>query len=132
MPWAMKFPDGVVSTLNNPQLQELYIQMHPDIPVPADIAVHPTPLYHFILLMFFFMFLWMIRKKKFKTGTLWGLYLILIGFERFITEFWRLDSKYIMGRFSEAQLISIILIIIGSSGLIYLYKFVNAKTLSST
>ena len=122
LPWGMRFPEGSVPTLDNLQLQELYALRYPDLPIPKDIAVHPTPLYHFFLLIIFFFILWRFRKNKLKTGTIWGLYLICAGAERFITDFWRLTSKYIWGKFSEAQLISVGLIIIGSLLLIHLYR----------
>jgi len=128
LPWGMQFPNGSVSTVNNPQLQELYILRYPDSPIPENISVHPTPLYHIFFLLLFFTILWRLRKKDFKTGTIWSLYLISVGVERFITDFWRLTSKYIFGIFSEAQLISMILIIIGLALLIYIYHpFWNRK-----
>ena len=122
LPWGMKFPDGAVPTLDNLQLQELFAMMYPGSPIPADIAVHPTPLYHIFLLMLFFSILWMLRKRSLKTGAIWGLYLVCVGLERFITDFWRLTSKHILGIFSEAQLVSIILMMIGSLLLIYIYQ----------
>lgn len=113
LPWAMSFPKGVVSTRNNPQLQELFRQSFPGQPVPEDIAVHPTPLYDIALGLLFFMVLWKLRKNDFPAGTMFGLYLIAAGAERFITEFWRNTPKIAFGWMSLAQMISIALIVGG-------------------
>jgi phosphatidylglycerol:prolipoprotein diacylglycerol transferase len=97
VPWAMSFPNGVV---------------------PTTVPVHPTPLYDTTLLVILFFIMWSIRKKNFKPGTLFGLFGVFIGAERFITEFWRTDPKYILGFLSEAQTISILLFL-GGMGLIF-------------
>ncbi|MCI0698709.1 prolipoprotein diacylglyceryl transferase [candidate division KSB1 bacterium] len=113
LPWAMRFPKGVVSTLHNEKLQELYRQMHPGLPVPDDIAVHPTPLYDIILAMTFFAIIWRLRHRQFPAGTLFGMYFIAAGAERFITEFWRTTPKLAFGWMTMAQMISIAMIITG-------------------
>lgn len=100
VPWAMTFPNGVVPTLE---------------------SVHPTPLYDTIILTILFFVLWSVRKKNYKQGTYFGLFAIFMGVERFLTEFWRTDPKYIFGLISEAQTISILLFIVGLS----LILFVN-------
>jgi phosphatidylglycerol:prolipoprotein diacylglycerol transferase len=101
VPWAMAFPNGVV---------------------PTTTPVHPTPLYDTIALVVLFFVLWSIRKKALKPGTFFGLFAVFMGIERFITEYWRTDPKYIFGFLSEAQLISIILFISGLSLIIYVNK----------
>ncbi len=58
--------------------------------VPTNAQVHPTPLYEVILCVAIFAYLWIIRKRKEDTpGFIFGLYLILAGMERIITEFCR-------------------------------------------
>ncbi len=123
LPWSMRFPKGVVSTINNPKLEHLYAQIFPNQPIPPDIAVHPTPLYDIILLLFFFVIMWLIRKKNFKPGIMFSLFFVFEGLERFITEFWRTNPNYIFNYLSDAQLISIIFIIIG----VVLIIFINKK-----
>lgn len=113
LPWAMRFPKGVVPTLHNEKLQELYRQMHPSLPVPDDIAVHPTPLYDIILALTFFAIIWRLRHRQFPAGTLFGMYFIAAGAERFITEFWRTTPKLAFGWMTMAQMISIAMIITG-------------------
>jgi len=110
VPWAMTFPNGVV---------------------PTDIPVHPTPLYDTLFLFTLFAILWKLRKKKFITGTHSGLFLVFIGIERFTTEFWRREPKYVFDFISEAQLVSLIALILGIIMLVLLNKK-HFKTLTSS
>jgi phosphatidylglycerol:prolipoprotein diacylglycerol transferase len=105
VPWAMAFPKGVVPTLER---------------------VHPTPLYDTLLLFSLFLILWSVRKKKKPAGTMFGLFAVCMGAERFTTEFWRTDPKYIFGFLSEAQLISILLFITGAV-LIFYVNFIKKQ-----
>lgn len=113
LPWAMRFTKGVVPTRNNAELQNLYAQMHPNTPIPDDIAVHPTMLYDLVILLISFAILWRLRRRAWPTGTRFALYLMLIGAGRFFTEFWRMTPKHHLGLLSDAQLISLLLIIAG-------------------
>ncbi len=115
LPWAMKFPNGTVSTLaaKNAQLVESWQDKFPDIPVPVDIPVHPTPLYETGMALIAFGLLWGLRTRTEGTpGCLAGVALILGGIERFIAEFWRNNSG-VLGWLTTAQIISIFLVIIG-------------------
>ncbi|MDZ7292616.1 MAG: prolipoprotein diacylglyceryl transferase [candidate division KSB1 bacterium] len=112
-PWAMRFPNGIVPTLHNEKLQELYKQMHPGLPVPDDIAVHPTPLYEIIFLLAFFAVLWKLRHRQLPAGTIFGLYFITAGIGRFVTEFWRNTPKLAFGWMTLAQMISMAMMILG-------------------
>jgi len=72
LPWGMSFPNGTV---------------------PTTIPVHPTPLYEIALCLVGFSILWFwLRKKSLPTGVMTGATLVVVGIERFVTEFWRLDS----------------------------------------
>lgn len=86
--------------------------------VPDNTLCHPTPMYELVFAIIIFSILWMNRTKFKADGKLFGLYLILSGAARLLVEFIRLNPKLI-GIFSEAQVISIGLIIIG---LIFYYK----------
>jgi phosphatidylglycerol:prolipoprotein diacylglycerol transferase len=102
VPWAMSFPNGVIPTLER---------------------VHPTPLYDALLLFSLFLVLWSIRKKEFRPGTLFGLFGMFMGAERFFTEFFRTNARDIFGVLTQAQFFSIILFICGLGLIIYVNKF---------
>lgn len=89
--------------------------------VPDTISVHPTPIYEFILAIILFSILWKLRKNNYVDGKLFMIYLVFYGIARFAVEAIRLNPRLLFG-FSEAQLISIILIIIGIGGLNVLSK----------
>jgi phosphatidylglycerol:prolipoprotein diacylglycerol transferase len=101
VPWAMAFPDGVV---------------------PTTVPVHPTPVYDFILLFTLFFILWSLRKKNFKRGTIFGLFGVFMGAERFFTEFWRTDPNVLFDTFSLAQVLSFLLLLWGIWMIIYANK----------
>jgi len=89
--------------------------------VPDNTPCHPTPVYEFLICGVMFLFLWSIRKKPLPTGMLFMFYLILAGIERFTIEFIRINPRIAFG-LSEAQLISLGLIAIGSAGWFIIYK----------
>jgi prolipoprotein diacylglyceryl transferase len=85
------------------------------------IRLHPTPVYEFLICTAIFFILWRLRKKDWTDGKIFMLYLIFAGIERLSVEFLRLNPRLLFG-LSEAQLISILLILIGSVGFVYLDK----------
>ena len=86
--------------------------------VPDNTLCHPTPIYELIIAIIIFWVLWKFRKKFKINGKLFFLYLILTGAARLLVEFIRLNPRILWG-LSEAQLISIVFIIIGT---IFLFK----------
>lgn len=106
LPWAMSFPNGVV---------------------PTTARVHPTPIYDIIILLSFFAILWSLRRRDFVPGTFFGLYFIAVGVGRFITEFWRTTPKILFGWMTLAQIISVVLILLGLL-LIYYRRGARSQT----
>lgn len=98
LPWAMSFPNGSPPTL---------------------IAVHPTQIYDTLSMLIFFIILWSIRKKDFPIGWITAVTLMVLGVQRFLVEFLRNTTPSFVPGFSQAQIISIILVIVG---LVMLYK----------
>jgi len=86
--------------------------------------VFPTPLYESIVCIGLFFLLWGLRKKFTTAGTFFSLYLLLNGIERFLIEAIRVNAKYHVAgiSFTQAQLISLLLIVTGVFGLIYLKR----------
>lgn len=77
--------------------------------------VFPTPFYETIMALGLFLFLWAIRKKMVIPGTLFAVYLIVNGMERFLIEKIRVNTTYdqLPFRPTQAELISAGLVIIG-------------------
>jgi len=82
------------------------------VPTKAGELALPTPLIEFGAAIIIFAILWSMRKKIHYFGQLFYYYLILTGVERLLIEFVRLNPKIIFN-LSQAQLISIIMIIFG-------------------
>ncbi len=79
--------------------------------------VYPTPLYEIIICAFLFLVLWAVRKRITTPYVMFGLYLTVNGMERFLVESIRVNKTYnLFGMHpSQAQIIAIILVIIGVS-----------------
>jgi prolipoprotein diacylglyceryl transferase len=87
-------------------------------------GVFPTPLYESITCILLFFLLWSMRKKISTPGILFSWYLLFNGIERFLVELIRINAKYHVAGidFSQGQLISLLLIVAGISGLFYFRK----------
>lgn len=92
VPWAMTFPIGTP---------------------PTTVPVHPTQIYETLLGFGIFAILWKLRGKLKPTGSLFSLYLILAGLERFSIEFIRTNTHYFFS-LSGAQIISILMVLLGT------------------
>lgn len=97
LPWAMAFPDG------SP---------------PVDFTVHPTQIYETIAMTAVFAVLWNLRLKITADGSLFAVYLILAGLERFAVEFLRTTTPSPVPGLSVAQVIALGLITFGAVKLI--------------
>ncbi len=94
--------------------------------------VFPTPIYETTIAIILFIILWSIRKKLKVPGMLFAIYLILNGIERFFIEKIRINTEYtIFGlKITQAEIISVVLVILGILGIIYFrrrYKKVKLK-----
>ncbi len=104
LPWAIAFPNGLPPTMER---------------------VHPTQIYEVILSAIIFVYLWKIRKKEAPTGWLFSSFLILTGIERFLVEIVRDTTPSPIPHISIAQLMSIVLILVG------IVKLVQIRALKS-
>ena len=84
----------------------------------------PTPFYETVICFILFLILWSFRKRLKIPGTLFALYLILNGVERFFIEKIRVNTKmHAFGfQFTQAELISSLLLISGIVLWFYLRK----------
>ncbi|MCE1166326.1 MAG: prolipoprotein diacylglyceryl transferase [Bacteroidetes bacterium] len=90
------------------------------IPTHPGVLVHPTPLYETVVSLIIFAFLMYKRKHTVYYGQLFFIYLIFSGAERLLVEFIRLNPKVIW-ILTQAQLISIIMIIFGTA-MLFVWK----------
>lgn len=99
-----------------------------ELPVP----VYPTPFYEVIMGLLLFALLWSVRKKLKVPGTLFALYLMVNGVERFLIEKIRVNTHLDLFGFhpTQAEVISTLLFLTGLVLWIVLNK--RAKTAKST
>jgi phosphatidylglycerol---prolipoprotein diacylglyceryl transferase len=93
-PWAMSYPCGAV---------------------PTTEKVHPTPVYETLAMGLVAVLLWRWRHR-WRPGTLFAVYLVLAGTERFLVEFIRRNDEVLVG-LTQAQLLSVAMIVAGGAWL---------------
>ena len=98
LPWAMAYPNGVVPTLER---------------------VHPTPVYETLVGLATFALLWSVRQRLRVPGLTFCLYLVLAGLARFMVEFIRLNPRVMWG-LTDAQLVSLVMVVGGGVGGVFL------------
>jgi len=125
LPWGTNYENGTVPPSVMFQGSEI-AKNYPNGIVPDNTPLHPTPVYEFLICVIIFAILWKLRKKDWIHGKLFMIYLILISIERFSIEFIRLNPRILFG-LSEAQLISIVLFLVGVIGVIYYSKNKDLK-----
>jgi len=109
---GIAFPKGSPPTTAE-SLREFGVRVDPSIPGDAILRVHPTQIYESLsALVMFGILMWMARRPH-KRGRIFAAFLVLMGIERFLVEIVRAKDDRFLGTFTVAQLISIILIIIG-------------------
>lgn len=115
LPIGIAFPQGAPPTTVSVFREQYGIEVDPEIVARFGevVPVHPTQLYEVVLLSLLFFFMWRIRNHSHSTGWLFGIWMILAGAERFMIEFLRAKDDRVFGMVSTAQLVSLILIMIG-------------------
>lgn len=108
--FAFSYPHNVISEgVRIPDCNGPYCSQ---LPIP----VFPTPLYETLVCLGLFFLLWSLRKRLKIPGTLFAIYLIINGIERFFVEKIRVNTQYhIFGLHpTQAELISAALVISGT------------------
>ena len=93
---------------------------YPDGTVPTTQEVHPTPIYETLSMGILAWVLWRLRDS-FRPGTLFALYLVGSGVERFLVEFIRRNDAVAAG-LTAAQIISLGLALAGAVWLALLHR----------
>ncbi len=106
LPWAVAFPRGAPPSTAGALRSEFGVELPARIPDSELLRVHPTMLYSALALTLVFLILWSLRRKRSPAGTLFGLYLVLSGLERFLVEFIRAKDDRVLWGFTTAQVIA--------------------------
>jgi prolipoprotein diacylglyceryl transferase len=124
--WAYTYPHNVVN--EGKQIAGCIGNYCNELPVP----VFPTTFYEIIGTFILFGIMWSFRKKVTQPGILTGIYLIFAGGERFLIEKIRVNNKIHALPFepTQAELISILLILVGIIFLIFSKKWFS-KTITN-
>ena len=101
LPWGVAYTDAIVGW-----------------DYPPGVRVHPSALYETIAYTIIFAILWRYRRVPRTAGSLFWGYLLLSSLSRFLIEFLRINPPLAFG-LSEAQIISILLMIIGAGMLLW-------------
>ena len=96
------------------------------VPTPPGVLVHPTSIYEFVICIGIFLYLWNYQKNSKFNGDVFFRYLVLSGIARLFIEIIRLNPRIIF-ELSQAQIISIIMIVLGVVMLIILSKNTTKK-----
>jgi len=119
--WSYSYPHNVISS--GVPMEGCFGKHCMILPQP----VFPTPLYEAIICIALFFVLWSARKKLKSPGTVFSLYLLLNGIERYTIEQIRINNKFLfLGmHVTQAEIIASCLIILGLIGLILFRKKSN-------
>ncbi|MBL0342468.1 MAG: prolipoprotein diacylglyceryl transferase [Bacteroidetes bacterium] len=126
--WSYQYPHNVLSEgIPIPGCEGRHCMMLPE-------PVFPTPFYEAVICIGLFFVLWSLRKHISIPGVLFSVYLIFNGVERFFIEKIRVNTKYhISGHaITQAEIISVVLIILGIIGIIIFRKMAKNRNTSLT
>ena len=110
--YGVAFPKGAPPTTAD-SLREFGVAIDPSIPGYQVLKVHPTQLYEVAASLLMFGILMWLNRRPHRRGLSWGLFMIMLGIERFLVEIVRAKDDRFFGQFTVAQVISILLIITG-------------------
>lgn len=120
LPWAMKFPQGLPET-TVANLTAMGVVFPPGTDPTQVVAVHPTQIYETVAMFLAFWWMWRRRDHAHGTGWLFGWYLVFAGVERFLVEFVRAKDDRFIGAFTVAQVMSLLLVLLGVT-LLYVWR----------
>lgn len=109
---GIAFPKGSPPTTAE-SLRQFGAHVDPSIPPDQVLRVHPTQLYESAAAFLMFAILMAAARKPHPKGRVFGLFLVLMGIERFLVEIVRAKDDRFLGPFTVAQLISAIIFVIG-------------------
>ncbi len=113
--WKYNYPNNVLGI----DLKQDFAQMGL---VSLTGYAYPTPLYEVVMATVIFIFLWSIRKKLVSPGMMSSAYFLLMGIERLVIEQVRINNKLFGLGITQAEIISVVMILIGITGIFLMPK----------
>jgi phosphatidylglycerol:prolipoprotein diacylglycerol transferase len=110
--FGIAFPKGSPPTTAY-ALREFGVKIPAAISDDTILRVHPTQLYESAAALVMFFILLTLAKLPHVKGRVFGMFLMLMGLERFLVEIVRAKDDRFFGSFTVAQLISVIIAIAG-------------------
>jgi len=110
---GIAFPKGSPPTTAE-SLRQFGVHVDPSIPPDQILRVHPTQIYESLSSFAMFAILMYASRRPHPKGRIFGLFLILMGIERFLVEIVRAKDDRFFGPFTVAQLISVLIFVIGA------------------
>ncbi len=111
---GIAFPKGAPPT-TAAALRDFGVKVDPSIPPDAVLRVWPTQLFESAAAFLMFVILWRYNDRPHARGRAFGLFLIMLGIERFLVEIVRAKDDRFLGPFTIAQLISVVAVIVGAA-----------------
>ena len=112
LPWGVVFEKGLPPTTAGVLRRHFNVEVAPEIPDEAFVAVHPTQLYTVAAsLLIFAGALWLRDRLRLKPGGLFMIVMMALMVERFLVEFLRAKDDRFFGTFTLAQLISVAILV---------------------
>ncbi|MDB9932236.1 prolipoprotein diacylglyceryl transferase [Flavobacteriales bacterium] len=118
--WAYDYPNNI----NNEGI-EIENSIFPDYNHKLENPVYPSPIYEMFMCFGLFAFIWSLRKKLTAPMMMFSIYILVTGLERILIESIRVNTKYpdgIFEGFTQAEVISVSLIILGILGIVFSYR----------
>jgi phosphatidylglycerol---prolipoprotein diacylglyceryl transferase len=110
---GLAFPKGSPPTTAE-SLRQFGVHVDPSIPPDQVLRVYPTQLFESASAFIVFAILMWSSRRPHPKGRTFGLFLVLMGIERFLVEIVRAKDDRFLGPFTIAQLISAIAVVIGA------------------
>jgi phosphatidylglycerol:prolipoprotein diacylglycerol transferase len=110
--FGVAFPKGSPPTTAD-SLRAFGVAVDPSIPGYQVLKVHPTQIYESAAALLMFVILMRLNRRPHARGLAFGVFLILLGIERFLVEIVRAKDDRFFGSFTVAQVISVVLVVAG-------------------
>jgi phosphatidylglycerol:prolipoprotein diacylglycerol transferase len=110
--FGVAFPKGAPPTTAG-ALRDFGVAVDPSLPDGQILRVHPTQLYEAGASLLMFGILMWLNRRPHRRGLAWGLFLIMLGVERFLVEIVRAKDDRFFGAFTVAQVISVLMVVAG-------------------